>query len=218
MHFFERILQATPALLGLLVIVGTWWALRMFRRGDTRPAKAWLFVVMGLGAPWFLATVAGSTNTHMKSPNFCASCHIMQPFYDDLHAPQSDGLAAVHFQNNWIPKGACYSCHTDYGAYGGVKAKFSGMRHVWAFYVKGQKTDPKLIGTYNNQNCLQCHGGLNRRYLRESSHTDNAAEIESNETSCVECHSPVHNTEGPRAFIKQADRKGGADAAVVTKR
>jgi len=214
----DLILKFTPALLGGIIVAGAWWSLDMYRRGDLAWAKGWLFAVLALAAPWFMVVVLGSTDSHMKSPEFCASCHIMQPFHDDLHELKSDGLAAKHFQNNWVPKGACYSCHSDYGAFGTVKAKMAGMRHVWAFYVKGQKSDPKLIGTYNNQNCLQCHGGDNRRYKAEPAHVDNAAEIEANETSCIECHNPMHNTDGPQAFLEKGDRKGAGHAASVTRR
>ena len=54
----------------------------------------------------------------------------MTPYVNDLHDPKSDTLAAVHFKNRFIQENHCYTCHTDYGMFGTVKAKWEGLGHT----------------------------------------------------------------------------------------
>ena len=53
-------------------------------------------------------------------------------------------LAAAHFQNHRIPADeACYTCHTDYALYGGVRAKFRGLRHIYVQYLGTPPRKPR---------------------------------------------------------------------------
>jgi cytochrome c-type protein NapC len=71
-------------------------------------------------------------------------------------------LAAAHFQNHRVPADeACYTCHTNYAMFGGMKAKIGGLRHIYVYYLgkPPQPADIKLYEPYNNRECLHCHAG-----------------------------------------------------------
>src|SRR6058998_3634922 len=68
-------------------------------------------------------------------------------------------IAAVHFQNNRVPRDrACYTCHTNYALFGGVRAKLHGARHVYVQYFSTIPAPDKirLYDPYNNRECLHC--------------------------------------------------------------
>src|ERR1051325_1523047 len=94
-----------------------------------------------------------------KSTEFCLSCHIMEPYGKSLHVDDPMHLAAAHFQNHRVPaEEACYTCHTNYAMFGGVKAKVGGLRHIYVYYL-GHAPKPeeiKLYQPYNNRECLHC--------------------------------------------------------------
>src|SRR5215468_6849274 len=91
-----------------------------------------------------------------KRTTFCLSCHVMQPYGKSLHVDDKHYIAAAHFQNHRVPVDeACYTCHTDYVLYGGVRAKLRGLRHVYVQYL-GQVPAPEnihLYEAYNNREC-----------------------------------------------------------------
>lgn len=128
----------------------------------------------------------------MTSVEFCGSCHVMEDYVAGLHIDDPDSLPAVHYQNNYVPqKTACYDCHTEYSMFGDVKAKFNGLKHVWVNYVTGPPDELAVYQPYRNVECMRCHG--NSKAWRESEdHVDWMAEMESEETSCLECHDTVH--------------------------
>src|SRR6266567_1165968 len=69
---------------------------------------------------------------HAKSTEFCRSCHIMEPYGKSLRVDDPQHLAAAHFQNHRVPADeACYTCHTNYAMFGGIKAKLGGLRHIY---------------------------------------------------------------------------------------
>lgn len=142
-----------------------------------------------------------------KSTHFCLSCHVMQEFGHSLYVDDKSYIPAVHFQNNRIPRDhACYTCHTDYTMFGGVKAKLRGVRHVYVHYLGRvpKPEDIKLYRPYNNRECLHCHAGA-RTYENHSAHhkqPDMLARMESNQLSCMasKCHDTVHDV----ASLKEA--------------
>ena len=70
-----------------------------------------------------------------QSTSFCLSCHVMTDYGRSLYVDDPSYLPAQHFQNNRIPRErACYTCHTTYTLFGGVKAKLKGVRHLWIQY------------------------------------------------------------------------------------
>ena len=55
----------------------------------------------------------------------------MTAFVTDLENVESDTLAAKHFKNRYIQERQCYTCHSDYGFAGTLRAKLDGLGHVW---------------------------------------------------------------------------------------
>src|SRR5450432_526622 len=128
-----------------------------------------------------------------SSTRFCLSCHEMQRhgkslFVDDRHA-----LAAVHYQNRFVPReGICYSCHSDYAMFGDVKAKLNGLRHVWVHYFRPQPERLELYQPYPNKNCLHCHDDA-RSFVEAPAHRPVMDALAANRVSCMSCHRVVHD-------------------------
>jgi cytochrome c-type protein NapC len=150
---------------------------------------------------------------HAKSTEFCLSCHIMEPYGKSLRVDDPQHLAAAHFQNHRVPPNeACYTCHTNYAMFGGIKAKLGGLRHIYVYYL-GTPPAPeniKLYEPYNNRECLHCHAGA-RSFEEGAVHTadpDLLPALKANKTSCVSsgCHGVVHDV----ASLKDAKFWKGA--------
>lgn len=149
-------------------------------------------------------------STHLdasKSTSFCLSCHVMAIHGESLHIDDRESLPAHHFQNRQIDRDhACYTCHTNYAMFGGVRAKFGGLRHLYVNYLGTIPDELELFRPYNNRECLHCHEGA-RSFEEEEAHIDEREALASNETSCLECHDVRHvlaNTEGDAADAEGA--------------
>jgi cytochrome c-type protein NapC len=132
-----------------------------------------------------------------KETTFCLSCHIMQPYGQSLYVDDVHYIPAAHFQNHRVPADeACYTCHTDYVLYGGIRAKLRGLRHVYVQYIgkPPAPADIHLYNPYNNRECLHCHSGA-RSFEESLTHTALRDQIVSNQISCLTggCHDTVHN-------------------------
>ncbi len=177
------------------------------RSGPMEPAHRWMlligFVVL---APLAYLLNAGLAISGAKSVAFCNSCHVMHGYVKDLQDPDSEHLAAQHFQYRWINDHQCYTCHSDYGLFGDVDAKIAGLRHVWFYTLGGYELPLKIRGTYDNQRCLVCHAPV-KSYQEIAEHEKNAATIATSATSCIggACHVAPH----PKA----AARGESADAS-----
>jgi cytochrome c-type protein NapC len=163
----------------------------------TREGKILAFVALFL-FPVLCCAVGFSLHMERsKTTTFCLSCHIMEPFGRSLYVDDIHYIAAAHFQNHRVPADeACYTCHTDYVLYGGIRAKWRGMRHVYVQYL-GKPPAPqaiRLYTPYNNRECLHCHLGA-RSFEESATHTAIHDDIVSNQVSCVSsgCHDTVHN-------------------------
>jgi nitrate/TMAO reductase-like tetraheme cytochrome c subunit len=127
-----------------------------------------------------------------KRPEFCGSCHVMHPFINDLRNADSKTLAAAHYQNRYILEDQCYTCHTDYGFFGPVRAKLTGVRHLWN-YETGNYTLPiRIRSPYRIANCLHCHG--ESKVYREK-HEELQAQLAAGDVGCLDCHAPAHPEE-----------------------
>jgi cytochrome c-type protein NapC len=135
-----------------------------------------------------------------QSTTFCLSCHVMHDFGTSLLVDDPGYLAASHFQNNRVPRDrACYTCHTNYAMFGGIRAKIHGARHVYVQYF-GHVPQPDQIRLYepfNNRECLHCHAGA-RSFEQASAHRktpDMLENITANRLSCIasRCHDIVHD-------------------------
>jgi cytochrome c-type protein NapC len=139
---------------------------------------------------------------HAQSTEFCLSCHVMTDYGRSLQMDDPSYLPAVHFQNNRVPRErACYTCHTDYAMFGGVRSKLRGLRHLYVQYF-GTIPEPgkiQLYQPYNNRECLYCHGGA-RNFEEQSAHIKKPEllrQMKENELSCAtsRCHEFVHDVE-----------------------
>jgi cytochrome c-type protein NapC len=145
----------------------------------------------------------GSFSSHMEraqSTQFCLSCHVMTDYGRSLYVDDPGYIPAVHFQNNRVPRDrACYTCHTDYAMFGGIRSKLRGVRHLYVQYL-GTVPPPdriRLYEPYNNRECLHCHAGT-RKFEEHSAHIkepDRLQQITSNVLSCSasKCHDTLHD-------------------------
>jgi cytochrome c-type protein NapC len=132
-----------------------------------------------------------------KETTFCLSCHIMQPYGQSLYVDDPRYIPAAHFQNHRVPADeACYTCHTDYVLYGGIRAKLTGLRHVYVQYLgkPPAPADIRLYTPFNNRECLHCHAGA-RSFQESPTHGALLDQITSNQLSCISsgCHDTIHN-------------------------
>ncbi|HXV63564.1 MAG TPA: NapC/NirT family cytochrome c [Vicinamibacteria bacterium] len=142
-----------------------------------------------------VATWIGTTRhlEHSKSTGFCLSCHEMEPYGRSLRLADRSYLPAGHFLNNRVPRDqACYTCHTTYTMFGDVQAKMHGLQHVFVHYLGTIPETIELYNPYSNRECLHCHAGA-RSFEELEDHVDFRQEIDSGETSCLECHDFVHD-------------------------
>jgi len=191
----------TPgALLVILFLLSIGLALLLFGRPGlvvTREGKILAFVAIFL-LPVLCSAVAFSAQMERStSTQFCLSCHIMGSHGQSLYVDDPAYLAAAHYLNHRVPADtACYTCHTDYALYGGLRAKWRGMHHVYVQYL-GKLPAPEnihLYSPYNNQECLHCHLGA-RSFETSPTHTVMRDQLVANQLSCLSsgCHDTVHN-------------------------
>jgi cytochrome c-type protein NapC len=184
---------ALSILLGILMVV---------RADITRAREGRVLAFLAL---FLLPSMAlwGGISQHMeraKTTEFCLSCHTMEDYGRSLHVNDKSYLPAAHYQNNRVPRDrACYTCHTDYTMFGGLKDKWRGLSHVYVQYLGTiPKTgEIKLYQPFHNRECLHCHAGA-RSYLETSAHQKSPDLIEkanNNQLSCMSsrCHDTVHD-------------------------
>jgi len=185
------------ALIGLTVVSLLFLAARpSATRGPGGKAFAFLLIFL---AP--ALAIFGGASAHLersKSTTFCLSCHAMEPYGKSLLVDDKEYIPAMHFQNSRIPRDhACYTCHTDYAIFGGVRSKLRGFRHVMVNYFGSIPDTIKLYNPYNNRECLHCHLGM-RSFEESSGHKDPEtpmADIKSGKVSCMTagCHDVAHD-------------------------
>jgi len=144
--------------------------------------------------------IAMGTSEHMersKTTEFCLSCHVMSDYGKSLRIEDRSFIPAVHFQNGMVPKDkACFTCHTDYTMYGGLKSKLRGLKHVYVQYLGTVPEKVKLYSPYNNRECLHCHQG-SRSFEEGATHNadpETLPSVKSGRLSCISsgCHESTH--------------------------
>ncbi len=174
----------------------------------------WLLLLGLLVLPAFaLLGSTGAMFEEMKNVEACNSCHVMNPFVDDMRDPQSATLAARHFRTGAIPAKQCYSCHTGYGIFGTAEAKRDGFRH-WLLYTTRTWQEPITFkGTYPNSNCLGCHA-TSPAFRAVPSHQALREPLATDEMGCFTCHGLPHPSRPSRASqaADAIDATGGAAA------
>ena len=148
--------------------------------------------------PVVAASVGASEHLERsKQTQFCLSCHIMEPWGKSLYVDDPSFLPAAHFQNHRVPADeACYTCHTDYAMYGTIRAKLSGLHHVYAYYLGTPVQPLHVYHPYNNRECLHCHAGA-RSFKSNPTHAAMMDDLKANKLSCISsgCHDTIHNVE-----------------------
>jgi len=207
-------------LLGLIVVAAIPILFLWARPESTRSTEGKIVAFLVLFVAPALILYGGAT-AHLdrsKSTSFCLSCHAMTPYGRSLRVADTEYLAAAHFLNNRVPRDhACYTCHTDYVLFGGVKSKMRGLRHVMVNYFGTVPDTIRLYKPYNNRECLHCHLG-SRSFEESSGHQGDdvsMADLKSGKTSCMTsgCHDVVHDV---HRGLKDSDLwhpPGGAVAA-----
>jgi len=175
-----------------------------FRADLTRVRGGKILAFIALFLLPVLAVAAGFSQQmdNTKSTQFCLSCHVMEDYGKSLLVDDKSYIPAAHYQNNRIPRDqTCYTCHSDYTMYGGIKAKMRGLRHVYIQYlgVIPKPADIKLYSAFNNRECLHCHAGA-RSYLETSSHHKTPDMLKlagENKLSCMSsrCHDTIHDVD-----------------------
>ena len=186
-HVVTILIILSIILIGLLVVRPSLTAVR----GGKILAFIALFILP------ITALVLGSA-VHLeqaKSTAFCLSCHTMEPYGKSLRIDDATYIPAAHFQNNRIPRSAaCYTCHTNYTMFGGVKAKLGGLRHLYIYYFKTVPAKLALYEPYSNRECFHCHAGA-RSFEETSPHKDMREQLGSNDMSCLTCHNKIHDVQ-----------------------
>jgi cytochrome c-type protein NapC len=164
----------------------------------TRGGKILAFLILFLLPLLCMAIGVSSEVERSKSTGFCLSCHVMEPHGRSLYVDDPSYLAAAHFQNHRVPVDeACYTCHTNYAMFGGVRAKLHGLRHVYVQYLGKPPQSIHLYEPYNNRECLHCH--LGARSFEEgvvhNADPELLPAVKANTMSCLSsgCHEVVHN-------------------------
>src|SRR5262249_41967727 len=111
---------ATVIIIGIVLVL---YSLIRYRGPASRPL-AWGLLIVGVGLVPAASSALGTVLVLERSEKvqFCESCHLtMQRYVNDMRDSKSHSLAAVHFQNRYIPDDQCYACHTSYGLFGTVE-------------------------------------------------------------------------------------------------
>jgi len=120
----------------------------------TRPRRSWkrwlirtAIVIVGL---LFLAGAFVGVAEHRTSqPTFCASCHIMEPYYESWTADLHGGKLDI----------ACVDCHYAPGERTTINAKFRGLSQVTS-YFSGRYGATRPRAHVSDKSCMtaRCHG------------------------------------------------------------
>jgi len=176
-------------IVGVMALVFLVWVV-FSATGLEGPQRHWLLLFALVVFPSMAMFLGlGRAMDDAKRPEFCGSCHIMQPWMHDLKDPESETLAAVHYQNRYILENQCYTCHAEYTMFGPMKAKLAGVQHL-ARYVTGHYELPlKTREPYHFENCNHCHADA--KVFRET-HADSLEDLASGAATCLDCHAPAH--------------------------
>lgn len=115
------------------------------RRWVKRLSLSILVVLVGSAA------LLGVAEHETAQPDFCGSCHIMDPYYESWQADLHGGKLDI----------ACVDCHYAPGERTTIKAKLRGLSQV-ASYVSGRYGATRPRAHVSNDSCMtaKCHGDL----------------------------------------------------------
>jgi len=189
--------NSTPILIFFTSIVIVLAILMALRAELTRGRGGKILAFVTLAVLPVLAVWAGVHEQLERSTStkFCLSCHVMHDFGQSLSLDDKAYIPAVHYQNNFVPRDhACFTCHTTYTLFGDYRAKLVGLRHVYVNYLGTIPKKIALYQPYNNRECLHCHAG-GRSFEEDDVHKGARDDLAAGKTSCLECHSTVHDVQ-----------------------
>ena len=173
-----------------------------------------LGLLAGLGVFPGLAAVSGNVIGFEATTerHFCGSCHVMTPYQLDSENPASTSLASLHARNDEFGGRNCYACHSDYGMYGTVVTKMSGMGHVYEYFLNGYREMTleearaaiHIRRPFPNATCLHCHSTETPRWGGVPEHQASKELTRAGTLSCASagCHGPAH----PMSRVAEAGR------------
>ncbi|MGR6835997.1 cytochrome c3 family protein [Syntrophomonas erecta] len=96
-------------------------------------------LILVIGAGGGVAVLKAS-----ESPDFCSTCHIMEPYYDSWHNSESNLLASKHA----VEDVDCHQCH---------EPDLSTQIHELFVFVTGNYEVPLEKREFKQEFCLECH-------------------------------------------------------------
>lgn len=144
-------------------------------KGGAHGNKKSLFVVLGIIIIIFfffsLAMVQDS-----QSPEFCAKCHVIQPYY-------------LTWQNSAHSNTSCVQCHVEPGT-GFIAVKLRNLKELYAYMFKDVTLPIEGTREISSEACLQCHSP-NRVITPSKDLQIPHSEHLNYGTSCADCHPDV---------------------------
>jgi hypothetical protein len=132
-----------------------------------------------------------------KRVSFCGSCHeTMSPLVAAL-AEDNGTISSSHWLRGAVShESACYQCHSGYGIWGHVDAKFAGVMHM-VRTVTGDYELPIQSKHFDNASCLGCHAqAVPFREVEEHRDPEIQQEMLAGASSCAgDCHEAAHPEE-----------------------
>jgi nitrate/TMAO reductase-like tetraheme cytochrome c subunit len=120
-----------------------------------RPRRVWIWTRrLGITVAALVLLLGGLVllaDHQTSKPQFCGSCHIMEPYYESWHADVHGGKLEI----------ACIECHYAPGERATVRAKLRGLSQV-ASYVSGRYGTSRPRAHVDNLSCMtsKCHGDV----------------------------------------------------------
>jgi len=188
MEWASRI--SLSGVIGAVALIG--YVLAFRRRHLTTAASQWMMFIGICVMPLPIMVLGSAVGLEQaKDVSFCQHCHVMRQFVNDMKNPGSDRLAAVHFKNRYIQQSHCYVCHTDYGLFGTLEAKLSGVTHIWRESTGSYRLPVRTSRPYRFTICLDCHG-QSAKFNSVAKHAGLVPRIVAGEARCTSCHGLSH--------------------------
>jgi len=149
--------------------------------------KVWMVVVASVV---LIGIVAGGFWYH-EQPQFCAVCHVMEPYLDSWEDSNPEPLLANRHAQEDV---ACLDCH---------EATVSDQIHELVVFVKQDYRTPLMKRNYPQSTCFECHlENEHTSYKEIASRTQdyrvdgdsiNPHDTHLGEEECYRCHR-MHST------------------------